>query len=447
MLNKNPKWFFVDLFAGAGGTTSGIHMTDDIAEVVYCINHDKNAIASHYANYPDCVHTTEDIRTAALQPIVDLVKKLRKENLGCKICLWASLECTNFTKAKGWLSKNADSRTLAEHLFRYFAIDFDMIWIENVREFLHWGPVRIKSKEHKDYSELLLKPKTKKNPEDAYWFVPDKRFLSVDYNNWVNNIKSYGYDYDYKILNAADYGCETFRKRLFIQFVKSGTKISWPSPTHDKLQKSGLKKWESVRPLLNLSEFGGSIFERKKELSLKSIERIYKGIVKFGTKKDSQFMLSEYSSSHSNSLKSPSPALTANPKQKIVTVKFDNEHFIMNTNFNNVGSSIDDVAPTMLACRKRHYLITSEKNITNHSLIKDDDNEIVKKLKLHMQQNNISDIKMRGLYIEEMLKIMGFPDNYILIGTKTEQKKYIGNAVPCKQVKKLIEHSYYVNVA
>jgi DNA (cytosine-5)-methyltransferase 1 len=410
-MNKLPKWFFVDLFCGAGGTTSGIHMTRDIAEVVYCINHDKNAIASHNANYPNCIHTTEDIRTAALQPIIELVKKLRKENPGCKICLWASLECTNFTRAKAGLSKNVDSRTLAEHLFRYFEIDFDMIWIENVREFLRWGPIRIKSKLHKNYSELLLRPKTKKEPEDAYWFVPDKRFLSQDYNVWIDNVKSYGYNYDYKVLNAADYGCETFRKRLFIQFTKPDVGISWPSATHDKLQKNGLKKWKSVRPLLNLNETGESIFDKK--LSDSSIERICMGVIKFNQKNDSQFMLSEYSTSHTNSLESPNPALTTIPKQKIVTIKFDCIH---------------------------------DGNAINNSLIKKSDNEFIKKLKLYMQQNNISDIKMRGLYIDEMLKIMGFPDKYILLGTKTEKKKYIGNAVPCKQVKQLIEHSYYANV-
>lgn len=447
--NATPKWFFIDLFCGAGGTTSGIHMTRDIAEVIYCINHDKNAIASHNANYPNCTHTTEDIRTASLQPIIDLVKKIRKENPGCKICLWASLECTNFTKAKGGVSKNADSRTLAEHLFRYFDIDFDMIWIENVREFLRWGPICIKSKSHKKYSELLLKPKTKREPEDAYWFVPDKRFLSQDYNNWIENIKSYGYNYSHKVLNAADFGCETFRKRLFIQFARPNIEISWPSPTHDKFQKNDLKKWKPVRPLLNLEEPGESIFES--DICDNSFDRIYKGIIKFG-KTENKFMLSEYHTSHCNSLNSPNPALTTVPKQKIVTVNFDcvaneKEHFILNTNFNNIGSSIDDVAPTMLACRKRHYLVTSEKNKVNHSIIKRGDSKTVKKLKKYMMENNISDIKMRGLYIDEMLKIMGFPANYILIGTKTEKKKYIGNAVPCKQVKKLIQHSYFVNVA
>jgi DNA (cytosine-5)-methyltransferase 1 len=36
---------------------------------------------------------------------------------------------------------------------------------------------------------------------------------------------------------------------------------------------------------------------------------------------------------------------------------------------------------------------------------------------------------MRMLKIPELLKIQGFPENYKLKGTKTEQKKYIGNAV------------------
>ena len=36
---------------------------------------------------------------------------------------------------------------------------------------------------------------------------------------------------------------------------------------------------------------------------------------------------------------------------------------------------------------------------------------------------------MRMLKISELLKIQGFPSNYILKGTKNEQKKFIGNAV------------------
>ena len=55
------------------------------------------------------------------------------------VVLWASLECTNFSKAKGGRPRDADSRTLAEHLFRYIEqLDPDYIQIENVEEFMSW---------------------------------------------------------------------------------------------------------------------------------------------------------------------------------------------------------------------------------------------------------------------------------------------------------------------
>lgn len=51
----------------------------------------------------------------------------------------------------------------------------------------------------------------------------------------------------------------------------------------------------------------------------------------------------------------------------------------------------------------------------------------------------IGDIKMRMLKIPELLKIQGFPNEYKLQGTQTEQKKYIGNSVHPLVVKKWIE--------
>jgi len=41
----------------------------------------------------------------------------------------------------------------------------------------------------------------------------------------------------------------------------------------------------------------------------------------------------------------------------------------------------------------------------------------------------IVDIKMRMLKIPELNKIMGFPEDYVLVGTQADQKKFIGNAV------------------
>lgn len=176
--------YYIDLFCGAGGTSTGVELATinghSAAKVVACVNHDKNAIASHMANHPYALHFTEDMRTLDLSPIVNLVKKIRFRNPNAKIVLWASLECTNFSKAKGGQARDADSRTLAEHLFRYIdEINPDLIQIENVEEFMCWGDLDENGKPvSKDRGRLYLR--------------------------WVNAVKKCGYKFDHRILNAAD---------------------------------------------------------------------------------------------------------------------------------------------------------------------------------------------------------------------------------------------------
>lgn len=51
----------------------------------------------------------------------------------------------------------------------------------------------------------------------------------------------------------------------------------------------------------------------------------------------------------------------------------------------------------------------------------------------------IIDIKMRMLRIPELKRIMGFPSDYILVGTQADQKKFIGNAVEVNMARVLCE--------
>ena len=138
------RLLYIDLFCGAGGTSTGVenarYAGEQCAKVIACVNHDANAIASHAANHPDALHFTEDIRTLELSPLITHIERMKQIYPDALVVLWASLECTNFSKAKGGQPRDADSRTLAEHLFRYIeAIDPDYIQIENVEEFMSWG--------------------------------------------------------------------------------------------------------------------------------------------------------------------------------------------------------------------------------------------------------------------------------------------------------------------
>lgn len=107
--------FVIDLFCGAGGLSEGVEAArldgNKCAKVVCCVNHDKNAILSHDANIPDALHFIEDIRTLELSPISTIVERIRQLYPDAMIMLHASLECTNFSKAKGGQPRDADSRT------------------------------------------------------------------------------------------------------------------------------------------------------------------------------------------------------------------------------------------------------------------------------------------------------------------------------------------------
>ena len=99
----NHELLYIDLFCGAGGTSTGVERArlngKKCARVIACVNHDENAIKSHAANHPKTKHFTEDIRTLDMQPLQNIVDKERAKDPDAIIVLWASLECTNFSKA------------------------------------------------------------------------------------------------------------------------------------------------------------------------------------------------------------------------------------------------------------------------------------------------------------------------------------------------------------
>ncbi len=526
------KLLYIDLFCGAGGTSTGVESArfegQQCAKVIACVNHDANAIASHAANYPDALHFTEDIRTLELSSLISHVKKMKKLYAESLVVLWASLECTNFSKAKGGQPRDADSRTLAEHLFRYIeAIDPDYIQIENVEEFMSWGDM----------------------DEKGHPISKDKGRC---YEKWKRNVKKYGYDFDWRILNAADFGAYTTRKRFFGIFAKRGLPIVFPEPTHCKDGKSDmfgkLEKWKPVREVLDFSDEGESIFCRKKPLAEKTLERIYAGLIKFVaggkdafivkynsmsrngkyqppsieepcpvvatqgrlalakvsflskqfsgqpdcknisvdvpagtiTCKDHHAFVSVYYGNGYNhsveqpaptvttkdklslitpffmnyysgggqlgSVETPCPAITTIPKQNLITPITSRKskwHYLMNPQFTSAGGSVNSPCFTALIARMDKmppYLVEVEGGIG--AKVTPEDTPMTIKIKYFMDLYGIIDIKMRMLRITELKKIMGFPENYVLIGPQSDQKKFIGNAVEVNMARVLCESIY-----
>lgn len=346
---------YVDLFCGAGGTSTGINTArlhgHQCAKVVACVNHDAKAIESHAANHPDAMHFTEDIRTLELSPLVAHLDNCRAKHPGALTALWASLECTNFSKAKGGQPRNADSRTLAEHLFRYIeAIDPDYIQIENVEEFMSWGDLDANGK-------------------------PLSKDKGRSYLRWVNNVMSYGYNYEYRLLNAADYGAYTSRKRFFGIFAKKGLPITFPEPTHCKngidLGLFGtMSRWKPVKDVLDFSDEGKSIFMRKKPLSENTLERIYAGLIKFVAGGKDAFLVKYNSMSQRRtyvppSVDDPCPTVATQGRLALATVSFLSKQFGGSADGKNI--SVDGPAGTITTVDHHAFVSVHYGNGYNHS--------------------------------------------------------------------------------
>lgn len=560
---------YIDLFCGAGGTSSGVEYArvngEKCAKVVACVNHDRNAILSHQANHPDALHFTEDIRTLELSPMVAHLQRMKTQYPEAYVVLWASLECTNFSRAKGGQPRDADSRTLAEHLFRYIeALQPDYLQIENVEEFMCWGELDKNGK-------------------------PVSRHKGSSYVRWVNKVCSYGYCFDWHILNAADFGAYTTRKRYFGQFARKGLPIAFPTQTHAKsvccdsvattnpptLFPDKMKPWRPVREVLDLADEGSSIFTKKKPLCEKTLERIYAGLEKFvaGGKEKSDtwllkynsmqrdgshnppgidepapvvavqnrlglvkahflskqfsgdpmsknqsieqpagtvttvdhhaFVTAYYGNGYNSSIEDPAPTITTKDRMAIVNPQFlteyyggaDHNHtlnvpattlttrsrhalvspqfianeysgggqlssldqpnpavltkpkqqlvsaqYLMNPQFKSPGGSIDKPCFTLIARMDKMppYLVTTERGELAIAIDRND-SPMTRKIKQFMAAYGIIDIKMRMLKVIELKRIMGFPEDYILVGTQAEQKKFIGNAVEVNMSRVLCE--------
>ena len=342
-----PLFLVVDLFCGAGGTTCGFVQAElegnMLAKVIACVNHDPTAIKSHWANHPEVKHFEEDIRTLDLTELIKLVNYWRGVYPEAYLILWASLECTNFSKAKGGQPRDADSRTLADHLERYVeAISPDYVQIENVVEFMSWGPLDDKGK-----------PVSRKN--------------GSDFMRWRREIDAMGFRNEWNELNSANFGAFTSRNRLFGVFASRRLPIAWPEATHAKdpskfSMYGDLKKWKPVKEVLNFSYEGESIFGRKKPLSDKTLERIMAGLIKFVAKGDKSFISKYYSgkpASKNISVDGPAGTIKTVDGQALVQGEFLVKYNSMDKNGFYNAPGVDEPAP-VITTQNRLYLAQAQ---------------------------------------------------------------------------------------
>ena len=163
-MNKNQAQInlfdniITDNFAGGGGASTGMELATG-RPVTVAINHDPDAIQMHRANHPYTTHYQASLC------YVDPAEVCGGHPVGLS---WFSPDCKHFSRAKGSALVDKNIRGLAWIVLRWAAkVRPDIIMLENVPEFVTWGPVRrgkpIKSKTGQTYEQWKRQSKSRFN--------------------------------------------------------------------------------------------------------------------------------------------------------------------------------------------------------------------------------------------------------------------------------------------
>lgn len=456
---KRRSVSIADLFCGAGGTSTGArHACDDLGLELelLAVNHWDVAIATHSANHPDARHLCENLDS------VDPRKLFpgRRLNLLC-----ASPECTHHSVARGGRPINDQSRTSAWHIVRWAeALYIDSLLIENVPEFLTWGPIGADGR-------------------------PLKSRRGQTFAAFVDALRSLDYAVEWRVLNCADYGDPTTRARLFIQARRGGRRITWPAPTHARPASAQgqmfgqLPGWRAAREIIDWSIPGQSIFERKRPLAPATMERIAAGLRKFGGQNAEPFLVVLRNHMGARSLDAPMPTVTAggqnyglcepfilgqqscsaprattDPLPTVSTAGaialvepfvFSMEHsrregFVMPTNHGKDDRtySLDRPMPTVTtvdAWAVVEPFLVAYYGTQNTSPVGAPVPTCTTRDRFGVVEPDGArlDIRFRMLTPRELARAQGFPDDYQFSGTREARVKQIGNAVPVNTARAL----------
>ena len=314
----------VVLFAGGGGSDTGIScMTGRPVDIA--INHDADAIRMHRTNHPWTRHLQEDIFA------VDPEEVCAGQKVGI---LWASPDCTHFSKARGGVPVKKEIRGLSWMVVKWaLAVRPRVMFMENVEEIQTWGPCIETPK------GLMPDPERAGETFDGFIAMlttgiePDHpalaeccAFLHIGRCSPEAGrlIKGLGYDFGSRILCAADYGVPTIRRRWFAVFRCDGEPVRFPEPTHAKDGKGGLKKWRSAAEIIDWTLPCPSVFEDKRTIKEKygltavrplaenTMRRVIRGVDKFTIRSGKPFIVecNHGGDGHTRSVDEPVNTLT-----------------------------------------------------------------------------------------------------------------------------------------
>jgi DNA (cytosine-5)-methyltransferase 1 len=267
------KFTTVDLFCGAGGLTLGFKMANYEGfgfKVLAAVDNWKWAVETYRANHPEVEVIHSDIRDEGT------IEKLQELTGGHIDVIIGGPPCEAFSLA----GKRDPSDPRAKLFYEYVKIVERlkpyMFVMENVKGILTMISLREdideekKQKVLKVLNELLdLKRVGRKRRAAPQYVLRNNKFKDPQEHRKVEYVRKYitqvpsaikqtfekiGYNIEWKLLNAADYGVPQERKRVFFIGAKVGLgiQILFPQPTHaekPEISLNGIKleRWRTLR--------------------------------------------------------------------------------------------------------------------------------------------------------------------------------------------------------
>ena len=440
------KWG--DLFCGCGGmATGGVRALDarQIAHEGWAINHWPCAVQTMQSNHPH-VHVME----------MDLTTVIPSEVIPCRHLdhLHASPSCTHHSRAKGGRPRSNQLRAQPNLVLDWLDdIDVSFLSIENVPEFMEWGPL-------------------------DYYGRPIERLKGANFKAWVHSIEARNYIVEWNVVNCADYGDATTRHRFFLKAVKRGRgKIHWPRPTHAEHPETDLwgftpQPWRGVRDCLDLNDTGTSIFTRSRPLAANTLRRIAIGAQKYWGINLEPFIVRLRNNQDVASIDAPISSIACSGAHHALCTPIILDHFkggeiqdgsrpigaqTTHDRFSVLqplvlgqqggatcrpsdrpcptiatGGAIRVATPVILDMSRPGGNDSGHIRSANQPLQTLTTCDAVQGCFPVLADGRIVDIRIRMLKPSELAAAHSFPDGYVITGNRGEQVKQIGNSVPVR---------------
>ncbi len=447
--------YAADLFCGAGGTSTGLAIAAEQQGLnlqLTAINHWERAVETHSYNHPWAHH---------LQASLDGLKPSKIIPGGYLDLLVASPECTHHSNARGGKPRDDQSRASAWHILHWCQELYvrNMI-VENVPEFVNWGPLGVSGK-------------------------PLKSKRGHAFHAFVNSMKAIGYKVSWQVVNCANFGDATTRRRFFMIATRNRKRPTFPEYTHGEnttpdIFGQVLKPWKPAHEIIDWSIPGHSIFLRpgdvkaaglkiRRPLADKTLKRIATGIERYWGEWAKPFLVMLYGTGEVRRVDRPLATVTANGthiglcspfisilkgqskvrdvSQGLPTIT-TNQHLYLcqplilpqdaRGKVRTVAEGLPTITTTGAHGLLRPFVIKyygtgryTTVDCPLDTITTADRFGLVRPMVVEMNDSQyLIDILFRMLTPKELAAAHSFPETYNFCGTKSEVIKQIGNSVP-----------------